>query len=273
MEITRIGEKNIDYFSHLTGGAIPPGQSGLGVILDDTAVAAALFSLVNGTATLEHIFVDPDERRRGVGTFLLKEAIEAFSAAGVDTMMAYYNGADEITKFLSKMGFACTESLPQCSVSCDKLINADLFHTILDSKRSENIRYMEKLTTKEQRQLKQILRKNGFDESILDPGRYDPKLSFVIVSDDDITGCMIMKMSGEDLMISLLLSNGELSSLRPILREVAGIVDEKATAGSSIVFVSGNEKLEGFLGKITADTGLMEQRGNGGVAALKMQAI
>ena len=147
MTITRIGGRNIEYFSHLTGGDIPAGQLGLGVIHEEEAAAAMLFSISEGTCIIEHLFVDPDHRRKGIASFLIKDAIEAFSDAGVDTVLVYYNGSEEITSFLLKMGFACKQSASCRAISFSRLVAAKRFKSLVQHKTSDNILYFDRLTS------------------------------------------------------------------------------------------------------------------------------
>ena len=270
MDITRIGEKNSEYFIHLTGGSIPRGQSGLGVIMDGRAVAAAIFDLSDGICTLEHLYVDEKYRKKGVGSFLLKDAIEAFKAAGVDTMMVYYTDGPGITEFLQKHGFACAPSISFHGMSCAMLMESEGFQRFLQRNRPNGLRKYKDFSIIEKRQTEKLLKKAGFDSSIMNKDNIDLDLSFGVFGKKGVMGCALLKIEDGDILVSGIYSHKSLSVLEAILCQLTHIISENATAESQLIFTAGNEKLMEVLQQLTGEKVTIESLGDSKLGILQM---
>ena len=69
MQLTRVDKENYDGFAPLTFGKnIEDFDVVIGAIEDETAVAIAMFNIVEEVLMLDYIYVDEDYRRRGIAS-------------------------------------------------------------------------------------------------------------------------------------------------------------------------------------------------------------
>ncbi|MCR5773994.1 MAG: GNAT family N-acetyltransferase [Lachnospiraceae bacterium] len=247
MQITMIGNKNIDWFLPLLGPEPSAHQIALGVVLDDRPVAAAVFSREKLTCYIDHILVEEQSRRQGVGSFLLTEAMDAFRHTGVTEFFAFYPKDDALSAFLRKLGFFCSESDPVIEAPCRKMIESETFAGFkkkYEMKRIEGIRSLAKTSIEVKKELMLKFISMDFDPVLFTADRYDEDISFCYLDGEHSGAMVLVKRQGGDILVTMLATFGEDVHLFPrfliySLDEVLKVV----SADARVIYVCRNEKI------------------------------
>ena len=123
MTFTCIGKENYEGFSKLLGGS---GLSGdklyIGVIEDEMAVGAGVFSAEGDILVIDSLFVMKSYRRRGIGTAILQEITSMAKRSGAKSIWANFVGSEEIKGFLESLGFITYEDCSAYNVPVQLMI-------------------------------------------------------------------------------------------------------------------------------------------------------
>ncbi len=120
MKLTRITEQNFHYFDEETQRHFAQKKEGelFAGVLDEKgcAVAAGLFSEYPRGLMLESLAVGEEHRKKGIGSFLLREMLSLAGQAGMEEMSTLFFSDPEAEgekiwrSFLSKNGFFFTDA-------------------------------------------------------------------------------------------------------------------------------------------------------------------
>ncbi|MCR5053436.1 MAG: GNAT family N-acetyltransferase [Lachnospiraceae bacterium] len=247
MEITGINEKNISGFGGLLGGDIPQGAGALGAIEDGAPVGAALFSSDNNSCYLDHIFVHPKYRRRGIATALLSEAKKIMSDSGIFDMMCYFGEDEALKALLKKEGFAMVPSSPVYSIKISDIASSERVQKYL-SDDSPDVTPIDSLSGGGKRVVQSLLAENEMDTAMAKEGAYDGDISFAYMEDEKPTGLVLASHEDGDILVNAAVSNGKgekaIISLMATFFKAAG---RKAGMGSRMIFVGRNPSIVGFI--------------------------
>lgn len=259
MKLTRITDKNISYFRELLGGDIPHGAGALGAIEEDAPVGVAVFSTDNNSCYLDHIFVHPKYRRKGIATKLLSEAKDIMSEKGIFDMMCFFSDEESLSSLLRKEGFAMVPSAPIYSIKIGDIASSDKVQKYL-SEDSEGVESMDSLPGGTKRAVQNMLVENDMDAEMGNPGAYDGDISFAYMEGDKPTGFVLASHDGEDIFINAAASNGKgqkaIISLMSTFFKAAG---RTAGMGSRMVFVGRNPSIVGFIQSLVGPEKLERQ--------------
>ena len=112
MELTGVGEKNLEYFLPFLGDEVRPEWGIIGAVEDDSAIGAIAFELRDNMAIMKSLFVDEDYRKQYVGTSLISHIKENYP----DTALMLHAEIDDTPKDMYlKMGFEIVDKLYEYS--------------------------------------------------------------------------------------------------------------------------------------------------------------
>jgi len=112
----RMFERN-QYIGWVASPQVEPEKivAGAGVTLRDVAPhpqpnSAGKFEIVSGRqAIIQNVYTEPDWRRRGLGTLLMKEIIAWSQGAGIDSLVLH--ASDEGRPLYERLGFISTTEM------------------------------------------------------------------------------------------------------------------------------------------------------------------
>ena len=257
MQITVIGNKNIEWFLPILGQKPSGQQTALGVVEDGRPVAAAVFSREGSACYIEHIYVEEESRRQGVGSFLLSEAMDAFNHVGVTEFLAYYPKDDVLTAFLRKLRFFCSGSDPVIEARCQDLINSKSFEKMkkkYEKMKTDGIVPVRYISSMIKNEILTKLASMNFDARLFSEDEYDPDISFYFMDAGHPQAVILAKSEEKDIYVTLLASFGDdITFLPGFLVNTLDMILSETFVDSKIIFVSRNEKLEQALRVIFGD--------------------
>jgi N-acetylglutamate synthase-like GNAT family acetyltransferase len=178
MEITIIGNNNKEYFEDMLPESYAGGKAAFGIIEDEKAVGCGIFSMINGAAELEYVFVEPEYRRKGLGKRFIAEIAGTVKESGTDLMISFIHGNEELRAFLESCGFICRPAIEEYSFGIAEMLKQKSVRRILKKSEKTEVSSFLSLSTMEIREIRDRLRKTGADSVLLEEGQYDRKLSF-----------------------------------------------------------------------------------------------
>ena len=244
MQITLIGEKNLDFFLPLMGDEPSPAQIALGVIEDGMPVAAALFSMEENVCTIDFLRVADTARRKGVGSFLLREAMKAYMELGADRFICFYGEDDAVTGFLSRCGFFCTPSSPLITFRIGDVIDSPRWKKLEQKLPADQVRSVLQLKGGEKEMLARQLEEMGFDRSLLAEGSFDPDISFFSTVSGKIAALLLAYWEDDRVYITLLASfQQSFTSIPGLMSVFFRQLQHSAVQDADVVFLEQNEKI------------------------------
>ncbi len=252
MELTSVGEKNLEYFLPFLGDEVSPEWQVIGAVEDDAAIGAAAFELRDNMAIMKSIFVDEDYRRRGVASELLDAAKRAYSDVGIWNFLAYYDENEELTAFLNSEGFACAQSDPVYTYPILKALVSKKIGRILETGTDKNTFAYKDLLPEMKRKVPTFLEQRDISSSMIDRGSFDEELSFVYVKDGNIKGVLLARGAEPNVYLNLLITDGtdNLIAFR-LLAALPMVIRENTNYDGDLVMAVANEQvrknLESFL--------------------------
>ncbi|MBR5421465.1 MAG: GNAT family N-acetyltransferase [Lachnospiraceae bacterium] len=208
MILSGIGTENAEGFT----AVIPPelvrdeDKLAVGVVEDDKAVAAALFSTDEDAAILEYLYVLPEYRRRGVGSFLLKESL---SALDLDLVQAAFSDDTEgMLPFFEKLGFMMIEDTDVISIPMKELRKRCNESPLFRKKTAVEASSID--TVLERKELLRLLLQEKLDTELISEGRFTEELSFVCKDDaGEIRALLLCDRFEDTLLLTLLLNRSQ----------------------------------------------------------------
>ena len=244
MQITRIGDKNLEFFLPLLDSEPSSDEIALGVIEDGEPVAAASFRMDEGACLIGTFFVAESYRRKGIGSFLLGELMKACGEIGAGQFICFYRADDALTEFLSRSGFFCAPSSPMISFHVKDMLNSPRWNRLTEKLSTEHVRSVSHLTGGERAALAGQLEEMGFDRSLLAEGSFDPDISFYSSSSGRIVSLLLSFWEEGRIYISLLASlQQSFTSIPELVKVFLDRIQKTAVSASEIVFFEQNEKM------------------------------
>ena len=244
MELTRVGEENLEYFLPFLGDDVRPEWGIIGAVEDDSAIGAAAFELRDNMAVMRYLFVAEDYRRRGVASELLDEAKRAFFDAGIWNFIVYYDENEDLTGFLRSEGFVCAQSDPVYSYPIDRAMVLKNTKRIMEKGAGDNTFVYGELQPGIQNKLPLFLEENLISSSMLDSGSFDEDLSFVYIKDGDIKGLLLAGKEDQDIYLNLLLTDGTDNFIVScLLAALAGAIKEHELYEGQLIMVVSNDRM------------------------------
>lgn len=208
MILTGIGKENAKAFVELLlGSGLKKDCLAVGVIEDDKPVAAAVFSEdEHRVIRLEHLYVVPEYRRRGIAEKLMKESLRAF---GPGAFMAVFSEDTEGMKpFLAHMGCGMVSGLRIYGAKLSVLRERASATSLFSGKKKYSVIPLKELPAIEKKQLRKKLAEAGLGDASLDDGQADGDLSLILADPEDKElRAALMCEKQEDTILLRLLAN------------------------------------------------------------------
>ena len=244
MELTSVGESNLEYFLPFLGDDVKPEWGIIGAVEDDSAIGAIAFEVSDDIAIMKSIFVDENYRRRGVASELLDEAKRAFFDEGIFNFVVYYDENEGLTAFLEDEGFVCAQSDPVYSYPIDRAMASKKVMRLQEMGISKNVISYGELQIDIKQKAYGFLEQNGINNSMLSSGSYDDKLSFAYVKDGNIKGVLLAREEEPDIYLNLLLTDETDSNIASyLLSAFANAIREQMLFGGQLIMAVSNDKL------------------------------
>ncbi len=208
MTLTRIDAENLEGF----GAVISPedieaADFAIGVCEQDRAVGAASFIILDETDSLElqYIFIDPDERRKGIGRFLLTETVKDLEARA---LFANFPESDDLLAFFDKAGFSLAADGECYDIPVSTLLGSAAVKRLIESTKTDGVVTVDELSDNMKRVLDSEIRKGGFPNSVRSDSIYCGALSFAYADTDTNSpvACLLCSRKDDDIVVELLFS-------------------------------------------------------------------
>ena len=254
MQLTSIGESNIDAFQYLMPGIVLNDSSlFVGAIEDEKAVGAAVLSGDSKLITLEYIYVLQDYRKKGIGTALVTESAKAMEAKHIAA--CFSDDEKSLPGFFESLGFLMSDDAESYSVPVKFLLESEHIKKMLSSKRPAGVKSVAELRNAEKQLLfNKLSEERG--ESILFDAEFDPQLSFVTISPDskEITSYILCEKM-ENVITIMFLRNysGNAAELMILFAALAQRGSNDEYADCDICFVTQNEGVTELMKKLVGE--------------------
>ena len=207
MELTSVGEKNLEYFLPFLGDEVRPEWGIIGAVEDDSPIGAIAFEVRDDMAVMKSLLVDENYRRRGVARELLDAAKRAFFDAGIWNFIVYYDENEELTAFLTSEGFSCAQSDPVYTYPIDRALVSKKISRIMDMASSRDTLSFGELRPEMMPKIRAFLEQKSISSSMLDSGSCHDDFSFVYIKDGNIKGVLLAQQDDPDVYLNLLLTD------------------------------------------------------------------
>ena len=254
MQLTGIGEQNIDYFKRLLPQNYDINDIMVGAMGYGRAVGAASFSLVGSAIYMDHIFVDPDYRRKGVGSELIKSFASEMKKIVVGAIHTdYFEGTEGIKPFLSSLGFVSQEDGEVWSVPIESFFDSPVMKRYVKKREDNRLVCLGEMTKTQMADVKECLSKLIKDPEEFFGSGMDDRLSMAAFDNDTnaMDACIFCTRREELITISFL------SSLKndpvDLMEIVGGLRDAACEQGiktGKLRFVSMDDRIADFAKKL-----------------------
>jgi ribosomal protein S18 acetylase RimI-like enzyme len=228
------------------------------------------FSAVIGdgdTAYILFFLVFEEYRRKGYGSFLLKEQTEKLSEAGISVLHVVVPSDEAVCAFLEAEGFDFFPGEKEYAVSFGELLYCDKYRRGIMRQPARDVIAFKECTLRQKDEIRKILAEQGINE----PRGYDMELSMADFRNGKLTSVLLCERIGGGIIVrSMLISeSGQPRDLLNCIRAFnERLMAQENSASMKISFpadVNGNRSLIEFL------TGFNIQIGefNRGYVALK----
>ncbi len=235
MSLTGIGEENIASFANvISRREINSGKLAAGVIEDDKAVAAAVFSEDEGVVFIDYLYVAPEYRRRGIAGRLLREALPAFGPGPVQA--AFTDDQEGLYPFFDKMGYYLIRDTGIFSAPIAALRERCAASSLFSRPGREEIRYIRDMDRIEKDILFRRIRQEGLGVDGID----GKGISFAVTDKDGKTpkAALFCKKMGDTLIIDLLVNfSGKTLTIVELFRELLKVTDMPEFDHCRLVFL------------------------------------
>ncbi len=256
MEITRIGNKNHTYFSHLMGGQNIEGYEALGVIDEGEAIGAAVFKVEGNICFLEHIEVDEGHRRQGAGTLLFNTAKDAMIRHGIEGFLTYYEDTEEVDAFIMSLGFTCTPSDQVYAFKTMGLTETEQFIKLSGKAAGGSCRTYDELAEADRKELMKAGVKAGFSEELFQNENYTSDLSIAYLGKDGQPAGLLLAKELDDIIdVTMLFVAGGSDPMTALtlISELGKRLDNKDDPEQMIRYIDKKNKVTSLLEKVFAD--------------------
>ncbi|MCR5098488.1 MAG: GNAT family N-acetyltransferase [Lachnospiraceae bacterium] len=254
MQLTGIGEQNIDCFKALLPQSYDLNDIMVGAIGYGKAVGAASFSLVGSSIYMDHIFVDPDFRRKGVGSEMIKSFAAEMKKIVVGALHTdYYENSEGIRPFLEHLGFVSEADGEVFSVPIESFYGSDALNKVTAKDSKNKLIPLGKLTTKQMDKVAQKLEESGTDPHMVHDGSMDDELSLVSfdVKTGEPDGCIFCVRREDVITVSFLGSfQNDPRDLMTIVAGLKSVAEDEGITTGRLQFVSMDEKIRDFVKKL-----------------------
>ena len=208
MQITTINNANYHAFAPYLHDIKEDGCGYLGVIEDGQAIAAGAFSMEWPVLIIKNLYVAPDYRRRGAAKLLVEAAAEAAGVEIYDSI-AYYDGEESLTSFLTGIGFTCVPGDGLFSIPMKSVFTCKQYRMAKKKGVSRGVIPIDSLGVSERNKLIAMAGTFYFREKLFEKGAYDPQISFASFSRGrEPEGFLLASTRGRDVYVSAVAAAG-----------------------------------------------------------------
>ena len=254
MTLTRIDTENLDGFGAvIRPEAVEASDFAIGVCDKDRAVGAASFLILPETDSLElqYIFVDPQERRKGIGRFLLTETVKELE---VRALFANFPESDDLLAFFDKTGFALAADGDCYDIPVSTLLESAAVKRLIEATKTDGVVTVDELPDNMKRALDSEIRKGGYPNSVCSDGIYCAPLSFVYTDNDTKSpvACLLCSRKDDDIVVELLLSAaGDVSVMQKLFSAFGKALKSDEYSGSCIHLFTDEESVADTIRTLT----------------------
>ena len=207
MELTRIETENLEGFmSFLPSDLLTEEDQAVGVLSGEgEPLGAAVFSPTENSIDLKWIFVDPEERRKGVATLILHDAMTLLQGRVPMLTVSYYDEAEGLEALRVHLGFAITEGDPVYTIPTGVLLEKPKIRMLAKRSYPDTLISLANAPSRSWGALHKLLDEEAGGTVFLE--NIDPEYSFVTESaDQKLLGCILVGRSGDFAEVKLLLN-------------------------------------------------------------------
>ncbi len=255
MQITRITEKNAEYFEHVLPSDISADEEliNIGAISEDGEACACIsLGVYADMAYIKWLYTDPSRRGEGAASALLEAAdslIRETEIVGIEA--DFLEDEEGVREFFSENGFLIGADQETYEVNISDLLYGESMDSIRE--RHAGAHHVVSYGNKEvQQPLLKFIVKHGLDKSSLED--ISPEYSLVRVDDKGhVNGCILIREMDDDLKIDYLVSDLSLDSISDIVIGLADLLDKNEKGENKLIFTDRAGKAIGFVETLTGE--------------------
>ncbi len=247
MEITLINGENAEDFSEVLPGTPGSDQLAVGVIEDGEAAGAIVLSIDGSACTMDHLYILPGYRRKGLATKLFSEVKKTFKEDGFSAVLCYFRNEEGVYGFLKKNGFYIVKGDPLVSVKADVIAGSANAQKLVLAADNKKVISFSEIKGGKKKALQNKLVENRFDPVVASEGYYDESLSFAYTEGDELKGVLLSFAQDNDIYVTAALSFAEGTTVMvSLVSSFLKAVNKIRTADTEIIFLCRNESVLSF---------------------------
>lgn len=245
MVLTGIGELNRDAFANLLPEWEEEDSVEIGVIEDGKAVGAAVFSEHGDALFLQHLFVVPEYRRKGLATALLTGFFKELKDEPLkEVLVNFRDDAEGMEMFLLKQGFRLFTDAEILRAPAEEILHSKVARSLLKTTGKGKVLSISELLADERRAVARLLDEEKMETDLInDPELYEP-LSFVIQDPDtgSLRSCVMCEKDGKEVTVLLLANvSHQPADLAELFRTMIRNANNEGLEDAELVFLSNRE--------------------------------
>ncbi len=265
MRLTGINAENVEaYRDILDPFMIEEGDYVVGAEEDGAPVGTMVFSIEEATASLllKSIYVAPENRRKGIGSAMVKQICEELKPIAV--YVEFSDEEESLSPFFDKLGFTMIGTSEIYRIPAALFLENEGTRDLLEAAGRHGTVRLIQLDEKTKKQLDQILAEAELDVSVRTMNEQDAKLSVVSLDEEtgEPAGCLLAQALGKDVVITLFFSAAGDPMLFPgLFGAFYDALKEEGLLEGEISFVTEEDSVASFVKKLTGGeakpTGMM----------------
>ena len=269
MELTGIGFENVEAFLPLMPSGtvnVTDYRVAIGAIEDDKAVGVALYNDLGDALMLDYIYVDPEYRRRGIGTALIEDFLKEIQGTGAVALHTNYpEKSAELHQFFEAKKFRLFRDGISWRIPVEALLNSKSLEKLLKTPSKNKVLTLGSLNRHEQQILRKAMAKEKLDPSIVgDSSLFDP-LSLVTINleKDAPMACIFSQKSRSEISVLYLVNfTKDPMQLVDLFRAFKDVVEKESYEDNDLLLVTMDAGMEKFVKSIVGSEDKLINEGN-----------
>ncbi|SCY59193.1 hypothetical protein SAMN02910292_02152 [Lachnospiraceae bacterium XBB2008] len=256
MQLTRIEEKNREYFTHICPETLLDNEDivKFGVINDDGyAAGVCAVGIQENMAVIHWLMTDESFREQGVASFLIGQVEELIKDMGLTGIEIRFKSTDEdLDAFLADHEFMVGVDSQVYSVPIEDIVYSREMDLILETEDESSLVHRFPYDDAEKNKLiEYICREYELDKCIFDG--ISSTYSFVYIDEDrKMSGAVCITEYGEkDLYVNYLVSNGSIKCISDIIRALYDTVTTMDRTSGNLWFSDRSESAISLIERFT----------------------
>ena len=252
MTLTAIGTENEEAFRPLLSGlSLSDFSYAFGVISDEKACGVALINKLGAAFMLDYLYIASSERRKGLGTALIKGVQRAFQ---IPIHVNYPEHSEELHAFFLALGFRLFRDGNAYTIPAQAFLSSEPFQKLISKTRKNRVMRISTLTDVEVDVLKRGMIAEDLDPSSMEDPILSPALSLVSINSatGHPTACILCEQEEAQITILYLVNfSHDPNQLVDIFRAFSDAVSRAGLTESALNYVAMDEKTELLVQKLT----------------------